>query len=129
MPKKVEGRTNVRLEFAGEDLDRFEALKKHYGIDANSALITMLLKREYDQVFVKKPRFEHVNVYNDHVKILDRELEKSGRIVSVYFKRDRAPYCDYDQAKQCVHIDYAWEIPEAAMKLREAGFRDPAEKK
>ena len=46
-------------------------------------------------------------MYDDHVKIMDRQLGKLGRIVSVYFKRDGKPYCDYCEEPDCVHVQYA----------------------
>lgn len=113
----------MRMDFEGKDLDMFKALQTHYGISTGTDLISMLLKREYD--FLQgKPRFEHINMYEDHVKILDRELEKSGRIVSVYFRKD-GPFCDYDQTRECIHVDYAWGVPEVAKVLRSKGLKGP----
>lgn len=128
MPKRTEGKYSVRMDFEGADLDMFKALQTHYGISTGTDLISMLLKREYDGL-KGRPRFEHVNMYDDHVKILDRELEGRGRLVSVYFKRDKAPFCDYDLGSECVHVDYAWEIPAVAAILRKAGMRSPGEKR
>ncbi len=132
MPKKAEGRYNVRVNFEGDELGRLREVMDHYGMTVGTELILMLLKREYDQLHNTKPRFEHVNPKEgyptDHVSILDRELGNGGRIVSVYFKRDRAPFCDYDQGSECVHVDYAWQIPTVAERLRKEGFKSPGEK-
>ena len=68
---------------------------------------------------------KHLNMYDDHVKILDNRLGKLGRIVSVYFKRDGKPYCDYCQEPDCVHVQYAWEIPEARKVLEGHGLKPP----
>ena len=64
-------------------------------------------------------------MYDDHVKIMDRELGKLGRIVSVYFKRDGKPYCDYCGETDCVHVQYAWELPEARNVLKGHGLQPP----
>ena len=67
----------------------------------------------------------HINMYDDHVKILDTRLDKLGRIVSVYFKRDGKPYCDYCGRIDCVHVQYAWELPEAKKVLERYGLKPP----
>lgn len=67
----------------------------------------------------------HVNCYEDHVKILDKDLEGRGRIVSVYFKEEGPPYCDYCEEHDCVHVQYAWEIPEAREPLLRRGLKPP----
>ena len=69
-----------------------------------------------------KPRFEHLNLYEDNVKIMDRDLESGGRIVTVYFRPEKV-WCDCDNKETCVHIDYAWEIPGVKEKLNSRGIR------
>jgi len=77
----------------------------------------------------KKPRFEHINVYRNRVTILDRELEGRGRIVDGVFVRKNEhekvvyPYCTYCGTNDCVHTDYAFEIPQVREILEKAGIR------
>ena len=73
-------------------------------------------------------RFNHVNMYDDHVKILDNRLERVGRIVSVYFRRGRRSWCDYCEAADCVHVQYAWELPDVKEKLAGQGLTPPPSK-
>ena len=73
-------------------------------------------------------RFSHINMYEDHVKILDSKLEGNGRILSVYFKWDGKPYCDYCGEADCIHVQYAWELPEARAILEGYGLQPPASK-
>ena len=70
-------------------------------------------------------RFSHINMYEDHVKILDSQLDGKGRILSVYFKRDGKPYCDYCEETDCTHVQYAWELPEARKVLEGYGLQPP----
>ena len=38
---------------------------------------------------LENKRFEHVNMYEDHIKILDNRIGRQGRILSVYFRARR----------------------------------------
>lgn len=73
----------------------------------------------------KSERFNHINMHDDHVKILDNRLDNVGRIVSVYFRRGNETWCDYCEASGCVHVQYAWEIPEVKARLAEHGLNPP----
>ena len=70
-------------------------------------------------------RFSHISMYGDHVKILDSKLEGNGRILTVYFKLEHLPYCDYCKETDCVHVQYAWELPEARAVLEGYGLQSP----
>ena len=91
-----------------ERVQRTDEAKKA-GI-TNAAQFVDLALREALEKFERR-RFEHINMYEDHVKILDNKLERAGRIVSVYF-RDAKAWCEYCDEHMCVHIQYAWEIPD-----------------
>ena len=70
-------------------------------------------------------RFEHVNMYEDHVKILDNHIGHQGRILSVYFSHGSNPVCDYCESDECVHVQYAWEIDGVREILKKHGFKPP----
>ena len=89
----------------------------------NIAQFTDIVLR--DAVRDLERHFSHINVYEDHVKILDSKLEGNGRILSVYFKREGLPYCDYCEETDCVHVQYAWELPEARKVLEGHGLQPP----
>ncbi len=74
---------------------------------------------------IESERMTHLNMYDDHVKILDNHLGNIGRIVSVYFKRGRRSWCDYCEEPGCVHVQYAWEIPKVGKILRGMGMKPP----
>ncbi len=75
---------------------------------------------------LESKRFEHVNMYDDHVKILDNRVGRQGRILSVYFRRDTNPMCDYCEESDCVHVQYAWEIDGVRRMLEQHGLRPPS---
>ena len=70
------------------------------------------------QVYSEEERFEHFNVYEDHVTIWDK-LEE--RLVDVYFQRGKA-YCQYCDAHECEHTRFALSIPKVVKALREKGW-------
>ena len=70
-------------------------------------------------------RFNHLNMYDDHVKIIDNKLGKLGRIVSVYFKKGNKPWCDYCEESDCIHVQYAWEIADVRKILEKYRFSPP----
>ena len=71
-------------------------------------------------------RFEHINMYEDHVKILDNHIGRQGRIISVYYKENMDPICEYCEDSDCVHIQYAWEISAVRDILKQHGFKSPS---
>ena len=71
-------------------------------------------------------RFEHINMYEDHVKILDNHIGRQGRIISVYYKENMDPICEYCEDSDCVHIQYAWEIGAVRDILKQLGFKPPS---
>lgn len=71
-------------------------------------------------------RFEHINMYEDHVKILDNHIGRQGRIISVYYKENMDPICEYCEDSDCVHIQYAWEISAVRDILKQHGFKPPS---
>ena len=116
---------NVRISLdLAEEVKKFVESKLGRSLRYNSQadFVAQAVREALERVRERRPRFNHVNMYEDHVKILDRELERHGRIVSVYFKIDGRPYCEYEK-NECVHVDYAWEIPEVARVLDPKGIR------
>lgn len=69
-----------------------------------------------------KKRFEHLNVYDDKVRILDNAIGKQGDIVTVFIKQ-KGVYCDYCNTHFCVHTKYIWEIPEVIKMLKKYGLK------
>lgn len=98
---------------------------RNEGITNASQFVDSALKEKIEKLGRK--RFEHINKYEDHVKILDNKLDKVGRIVSVYFKDERT-WCDYCDENFCVHTQYAWEIPEVRKILQNYGIKSPSSK-
>jgi Arc/MetJ-type ribon-helix-helix transcriptional regulator len=64
-------------------------------------------------------RFQHINVFEDHVTILDR-IKNS--LVDVYFRNGK-PYCEYDKSFDCEHIIFALNIPEVREDLKKRGWK------
>ena len=74
---------------------------------------------------LESERLKHINMYDDHVKIMDNNLGKIGRIVSVYFKKGNKPWCDYCKESDCIHVQYAWEIADVRKILEKYRFSPP----
>ena len=91
-----------------ERMLRTDAVRKD-GITNMSQFVDLALREKIERL--ERMRFEHINMYEDHVKILDNKLGRAGRILSVYFRDSRA-WCEYCDEHMCVHIQYAWEIPD-----------------
>jgi hypothetical protein len=91
-------------------------------VSANAEVIRHLVTKEYDDLAAKgflKPRFQHINTYEDHAKIADYE---SRKIVSVYF-RDNEAYCDLDDAMDCEHIECALTLDDVREALKANGWK------
>ena len=72
------------------------------------------------------PRFEHFNLSDNGVRILDRTL-KPKRIVDIYFRPEDI-WCDLCKAHSCEHVDFALNEPEIKQlieKKRMEGWKLP----
>lgn len=78
---------------------------------------------ETEGMYPKRERFEHFNMFEDNVKIVDNVLD---RIATIYFKRNKT-FCDVCELEDCVHVDYALSIPKVVRILAEHDF--PTERK
>ena len=105
-----------------ERIIQVDAMKRE-GITNMAQFIDAAVKEKLEKF--ERKRFNHVNMYEDHVKILDNGLEEIGRIVSVYFKDGQKAYCDYCEEHICVHIQFAWEIPDVRRILVERNLTPP----
>ena len=72
---------------------------------------------ERDGVYGRRSRLEHLNMYDDHVKVIDNE---SSRIASVYFKETDV-FCDLCETNICLHTDFAYSIPKVLEALKRRG--------
>ena len=115
----------------GEMLVRVKAIvesnaAKNQGVTNISQFIDLAIRDKIREF--KIASLSHINTYDDRVKILDLMLDANGRIVAVYFDRDGSPHCDYCEAPDCVHVQFAWEIPKARDMLHGRGFAPPPSK-
>ena len=118
-----------------KQIDKFlkSELAKRNGYNSRSQFVIdavrEYLKRYEAELSKPRPRLQHINVYRNRVTILDNELEGRGRIVDVVFMRKNHqeeiiyPYCTYCQTSDCIHADYAFEIPKVREILEKAGIK------
>ena len=93
---------------------------KKQGITSISQFISRLVNNEFEKLDeLKEQRLIYMNTYDDHLKILDNKIGKLGLILSVYFKKDNSMWCDYCNETNCVHVQYAKEIPHMKSNVRE----------
>ena len=115
----------------GELLVRVKAIvesnaAKSQGVTNISQFIDLAIRDKIKEF--KIASLSHISTYEDHVKILDLMLDAHGRIVAVDFNNDGSPYCDYCEAPDCVHVQFAWEIPAVSIILYGHGFAPPPSK-
>ena len=122
IPKWTSIRIRNELYNEVEKMLHKDSVKK-LGISSISQFVTNAISEYVEEL--EQKNMSHVNVYDDHVKIMDRELGKIGRIVSVYFKKGNKPWCDYCRESDCIHVQYAWEIADVRKILEKYGFSPP----
>ncbi len=93
---------------------------KNQGVTNANQFIDLAIREKIEKF--KIVSLSHISTYEDRVKILDLMLGERGRIVAVNFNKDGSPYCDYCKAPDCVHVQFAWEIPKARDMLHGHGF-------
>lgn len=69
-------------------------------------------------------RFYHISTDDGGMHILDNKLEQIGQIVTVSF-RESDTWCDYCSSAECVHVQYAWALPETRKTLEGRGYKQP----
>lgn len=129
MPRRKEAtswdKVNIPSDMA-RAIDKYLSsdLAKEKGFKSRSDVVIAGVRSilEKDGVYPKRPRFEHLNTYENHVKIIDNEL---SRIASVYFNAEKETYCDLCDASECIHTQFVWEIPQVAKILMDRGFKNP----
>jgi len=67
------------------------------------------------------PRFEHFNVYDNHVTIWDKKLKC---LVDVYFNELEPPYvmCTICEKTDCEHVKFALSLPKVLESLKNKGW-------
>lgn len=70
--------------------------------------------------FIEKhnPRYEHLNMIEDNVKVIDRERND---IATLYFRNGGLVQCDIDESSDCEHIEWALQQPKIKKALEEKG--------
>lgn len=96
-------------------------LAKQRGLKNRSDVATegVKLVLERDGMYGRRSRLEHLNMYNDHVKVIDNEMD---RIASVYFK-ENGVFCDLCEDSVCIHTDFSYSIPEVIKALDARGYK------
>lgn len=118
--KKEDKSTAVRIpkgliDEIGDFLQTRQAdrLGFHHKSDVVSAAVRELLEKY-------NPRYKHLNMMDDNVKIIDFEKNK---IATLYFRDTGEIFCDLDEKTSCQHIDYALEQKDIEEALKEHGWK------
>jgi hypothetical protein len=70
------------------------------------------------RIIIPKPRFTHLNVYEDHVTLMDNQLDS---ITEIYFQNTKA-YCNLCEKHDCDHTRFALSLPKVVNALAEKGW-------
>jgi len=68
-----------------------------------------------------KPDLEHFNLDENGVKILDRNIGRTGWVVDIHFKPD-VIYCEYCLSDKCKHVKFALTIPQVRNIIKKKGW-------
>lgn len=112
MPRKGWASVSLTVEMLDE-IDRFLSSEKgkKLGFHSRADIITRAVT---DLIEKYQPRFEHLNMMDDNVKIVDFTM---NLIATVYFKNGGEVYCDLCESQDCEHIDYALAQPDVQEEL------------
>jgi hypothetical protein len=73
---------------------------------------------------IPRHRFEHFNLHDDIIRVLDNEIGPHGDIIELRIRGNKLT-CGFCQRFDCLHIKFAWSDPELAAELKKAGLRSP----
>ncbi len=94
------------------------------GVNSFSGYVTYMLEEmmQKDKTFAKyAPKIEKISVDEDRV-ILKDTIE--NRIAEVAMQRGEL-FCQLCESKNCVHVGFAWAIPEVYELLNAKGIKRP----
>ena len=114
----------IYLRVDGEIAERFSRIKEHLGLKNDTEVLRSLINwfwREHQEEL--QPPLQHFNIWDEGVRILDRNINKpTGYIVDVYFRPENA-WCEYCDSTKCQHVRFALEIPEVQKILKKKGWK------
>lgn len=114
-----------------ELVDKIERYIKDYpekGYKSIADFVTDAVRRRAEELrlFQSIPRFEHFNVYEDRVLIVDRKFQPR-KILALRFmpigENGWKLHCEHCDSANCEHVLYATTIPEVMNPPREKGWR------
>ena len=117
MPREDFLTVSLRKEVI-KHIDEFlESQKTNANINSRAALINAAI-----QEYLKshKSIFEHINMMDDNVKIVDFT---NNRIATIYFKNPSGVFCDLCDADDCEHIDFALAQEDVQKDLEKHGWK------
>jgi len=97
---------------------RLFELAEEKGISTNALILTIL--NDWLEKY-GTPRFQHFNIYEDHITIFDAML---GSLVDVY-KRGRKLVCKLDGASQCGHIRFCYSLDKVKELVQKGELQKP----
>ena len=95
------------------------------GVRSLSGYISYMLEermQENEAMAMHAPRIKKISVDGDRVVLLD---SKMGRIAEVVFQNGKM-FCQLCEANNCLHVGFAYALPEVYAALDEQGVREPA---
>ncbi len=95
-----------------------DAVYEKYGFKSRDEFIRDAVKRRLEEMSLWPPqrRITHFNVYQDRVTVIDSELKNLW--IDLYI-RDRQLRCSYCERNDCIHTEFAMDIPQVAKVLSE----------
>jgi len=111
-------RNQVLLRMQPDLKKRLFELAEEKGISTNALILTIL--NDWLEKY-GTPRFQHFNIYEDHITIFDAML---GSLVDVY-KRGRKLVCKLDGASQCGHIRFCYSLDKVKELVQKGELQKP----
>ena len=96
-------RNQILLRMHPDLKKRLFQLAEEKGISTNALILTIL--NDWLEKY-GTPRFQHFNIYEDHITIFDTML---GSLVDVY-KRGKKLVCKLDGTSQCGHVRFCYGL-------------------
>jgi hypothetical protein len=136
MPKTKEKPPQVRVVFADEMKDRFDNVKKFYGLQKNADLVRLLVTQKFEELkkqgsIIEKPMKPHFKMLNHDdrgVKVWDNQWNNGkGFDAQIQFTPEGKAYCCLCDAFKCEHIRFALEQNDVQKIFKDNGWKQPDE--
>ena len=126
MTVKEKGKwSNVRVRKSIiEQINQFLKSKEadKLGILNTADFVNLAIRKSIEEINLG--RFEHFNLQDNIIRVLDKEIGQRGDIIEIFHKNNLLR-CSYCEKIDCVHVKFLWTDTSLVKEFKRLGIKEP----